>query len=673
MDHQRLVEAMASLARAASGDLSTEQLLARLVDVAAEHLPSDGVGVMANDGGLLRFVHSTHAGTVASFEELQELTQEGPCHDALLFQTDVVVDDLHDPVQTAWPTYVRRALEEGFGSVVAVPLVGRGRVWGTLDLYRRATGTWQEEELQWVRVLAHIAVSYVVMASDRDHARRAQAELRHRSTHDDLTGLPNRALLFDRLEHALHTARRHHSTVAVFFIDLDRFKRVNDTFGHAAGDTVLAAVAARMSAAVREQDTLARLAGDEFVLVCEDLPRPGPEQHRHPWNGSTRQAAPVDGPGVAGPAPGDGHGVDDDGGRAQRPGSRAEGVAVAERVDAVTTRLHRALADPIRIGGVDMVVTASIGVAITVEDQGADDLLADADAAMYRAKQTRDTSRTAVLSVNVQDSGRSAQVSTLPPSPRQMERQLTRALAQGQLRVHFQPITDPTGAVRAVEALLRWQHPRYGLLPAARFIDLATGSGLIVGIGHWVIEQSCRQMARWQRVLGPSGPQTVYVNLTARELADSSLTTTLAAAVGTHGLQPGHLGLELVESSFIDPRVLPTLHEHHRRGHPLSVDDFGTGYSSLSRLVELPVTMAKIDKSFVAGIDDDPRRLALVSAVVTVADSLRLHVIAEGVESGTQARVLADAGCHLMQGFHYGRPEEGDVLTASWRASRPPA
>ncbi|NAZ86684.1 putative bifunctional diguanylate cyclase/phosphodiesterase [Kineococcus indalonis] len=630
MNHEALVDAVVALAQAAGGDVGPEELLQHLVDVAAEHLAVDGAGVMINDGELLRFVHSSSS-AVDGAERLQELTQEGPCHDALLSRAEVVVDDLADPAQTAWPEYVQRAREAGFESVVAVPLVGRGRVWGALDLYRHRAGTWQPAELQWVRLLAHVAVSYVVMASERDQARRAQSELAHRSTHDALTGLPNRALLFDRLEHALAAARRHQRTVAVFFIDLDRFKAVNDTFGHAAGDTVLATVATRVSATLRHEDTLARLAGDEFVLICEDLPQAEPDE-------------------------------------------------LAEHVQAVITRLRRVLAQPVRIGELDLAVSASIGVALSEDHPGADELLADADAAMYRAKHHTRDAPGGGGTIDLTVAGGTATGGTAGPpagtaagphawrSVRHLERQLAQALPHEQLRVHYQPITDASGAVHAVEALLRWQHPAHGLLPAGRFIDLAAGNGTIVGIGRWVVEQTCAQVARWRRELGAAAPRTAYVNLTARELADPALVPTISAALREHGLEPEHLGLELLESSFIDPNVLPALQEQHRRGHPLSVDDFGTGYSSLSRLVELPVRMAKIDKSLTTGIEHDARSRALVGAVVTVADSLDLQVIAEGVETAAQARCASDAGCHYLQGFHVGRPQSADALTAAWGA-----
>ncbi|WP_432544389.1 putative bifunctional diguanylate cyclase/phosphodiesterase [Kineococcus sp. SYSU DK002] len=626
--------ALAELAVAASGQAGPEELLKQLVDIATEHLDVDGAGVMVNDGTLLRFVHADHA-AVTSVEQLQQLMQEGPCHDALLFGVEVVVDDVRDPVQTAWPQYVTRLLEEGLLSVVAIPLISRDRVWGVLDLYRRRPGTWRLEELHWARLLARMAVSYLVLAADRQQLVQAQQDLAHASTHDALTGLANRTLLLDRLQHALYAARRHQRAVAVFFLDLDRFKAVNDTLGHAAGDTVLATVATRVNASLRQEDTLARLGGDEFVLLCEDLPLGG-------------------------------------------DGSEEAGE-LERHVRAVTTRLRRVLARPLHVAGVDLVVSASIGVAVSSDVAGldpadggprengqvtAEELLAAADAAMYRAKRHhRDEDPLAVRTAS--DGGDQR---TRRPG-RHLERQLARALTHQQLQVHYQPITDPAGTVHAVEALLRWQHPQHGLLPAARFIELAVDTGLIVEIGHWVVDQTCAQMARWQRQLTGAragGPECAYVNLSARELADPGLTATLADALRTHDLPPQRLGLELVEDSFSDPDVLPGLQEQHRRGHPLSVDDFGTGYSSLARLVELPVRMAKIDRAFTAGLEGDPRRRALVDAVVTVATSLDVQVIAEGVETAAQASRVAQAGCHYLQGFHCGRPEPADVLTARW-------
>ncbi|GAB3468105.1 EAL domain-containing protein [Kineococcus endophyticus] len=592
-----LLAAVAGLADTAAADAATDDLLRRLVEVAVEHLGVDGAGVVAAGTagpGDLRLVHVSTGGPEAP-ERLQEQLAEGPCQDAALFGVDVVVDDLLDPVQTAWPSYVDSALAAGWRSVVAVPLLSGGRLGGVLDVYRRVPGTWRARELHWVRVLGHLAASYLALAADRDEARRAREDLEHASTHDALTGLPNRVLLFDRLDQALSSARRRGRGVAVLFVDLDRFKAVNDTFGHAAGDRVLAAVAARMRAELRDGDTLARLSGDEFVVVCDDLP------------------------------------ATDDEGR-QRD------------VDAVQARLRRALAPPVRLGDVDVVVSASTGVAHSGPGSTAEELLSEADAAMYRAKHP------------------AGQATGTGGSLRDLERQLTRALPEGRLRLHHQPITDATGTVRAVEALLRWQHPTRGLLPAAEFVDLAEHCGMVVAFGRWVAQEACAHLARWRSAHGPAAPETVYVNLSARELADPELGRVLQDALERNGLEPGDLGLELLESSFIDPLVLPALHELQRRGHPLSIDDFGTGYSSLARLVDLPVRMAKVDKSLVAGIASDPRRRALLDAVVTVAVGLDVEVVAEGVESAEQAEALLAAGCDYLQGFHCGAPGPADEI-----------
>ncbi|WP_432560866.1 putative bifunctional diguanylate cyclase/phosphodiesterase [Kineococcus sp. SYSU DK003] len=611
MREPSLVAALASLAEVAAGDVGGDELLRRLVDAVATHLDVDGAGVMACDAGSLRLVHVSHSG-IEDAESVQDLAQEGPCHDAATFRTAVVVDDLTDPVQTAWPEYVARALQAGFRSVVAVPLVIGDRVWGSLDLYRRRESAWQPEELALIRVLAHVATSYLVISADRDAARRAQRELAHASTHDALTGLANRVLLFDRLQHALDAARRHRTVVAVLFIDLNRFKAINDTFGHAAGDLVLTTIAERMSTTLRQEDTLARLSGDEFVLLCENLPQGDAGELEH-------------------------------------------------HVGTVVSRLRRSLTEPLRIGSVDLVVTASIGVAYSDDGSSAEELLAEADGAMYRVKHgTGGASAELAARNGSRDDGEAPRVR---PSARQLRRDLTDALPQGRLRVHYQPIADAHGVVHAVEALLRWAHPVLGLLPAAEFVRLAEAGGQIVRIGHWVIGEVCAQMGRWHADLGDRAPETAYVNLSPRELADPDLSVTIVTALDENALEPARLGLELLEHSFLDPAVVTGLTEQQRRGHPLSVDDFGTGYSSLSRLVELPARLAKIDKSFVAGIPDDPRRRSLVEAVVTVAAGLGLDVVAEGVESAAEARTVLDAGCHLLQGYHCGRPQPAEALT----------
>ena len=333
-----LMAAVAALARTATGQVAVDELLRTLVDLAARHLPVDGAGAMVITGTELGFVHSSTT-AVHRLAPLQALRQQGPCRAAVELLHEVAVADLRAAQPPAWQAYRSRAREVGLLSVLAVPLVSRGRAWGVLDLYREQPGQWEQRDVAAAWLLADVAASYVVMAQDRDVARQTERDLVHRSLHDELTGLPNRALLFDRLEHALCAAARHEQTIAVFFIDLDRFKQVNDTMGHAGGDTVLVQAGGRILDALREEDTLARLAGDEFVVVCEQVP-----QHTG--------------------------GLD-------------------AQLSAIVARIHASLARPVQVDGVQLVVSASIGVAVSVPGCTAEDLLARADAAMYRAKQQR--------------------------------------------------------------------------------------------------------------------------------------------------------------------------------------------------------------------------------------------------------------------------------------------
>nr|MBA2559445.1 sensor domain-containing phosphodiesterase [Propionibacteriales bacterium] len=429
MNSNHLMTAVAELSRAATGDFAIDDMLRNLCEVAANALAVDAVGVMVAEGTKVRFVHARPSGVI-HVERMQEVLQAGPCALSIDSGEPVIIADLTS--DRRWPQYVAAAGMDGWGAVVAMPLVSRGRTWGALDLYRQDSGPWSSEEVIAARLLADVAVSYIVMATDRDITRAAQDELSHRSMHDQLTGLPNRALLFDRLEHALTLSRRRDSAVAVVFVDLDRFKQINDTFGHAAGDSVLKEVARRMLATLRQGDTLARLAGDEFVLVCEYPP----------------------------------HRTDEE-----------LGVVVG----LVTERIVAVLQEPIRVAHLDLTVSASIGVAVTTDAAAAEDMLHDADTAMYRAKEA---GRGRVV---IHDQAfRAAR-----GYDRQLEREVVHALDRGELRVFYQPIVAAGDRrVIAVEALVRWQHPQLGLLTATEFIRLAESTGAIARIGRWVLDQA---------------------------------------------------------------------------------------------------------------------------------------------------------------------------------------
>lgn len=337
MDTSSLLAAVSRLSIVATGEFDAATLLRELCEAATGPLAVDGLGVMAAEAGLTRYIHATGPDSVGGLEKAQEVLQLGPCRDAVESGRPVVSADLHEDPR--WGSYTDLVRATALRAVAAVPLVSRGQVWGTLDLYRKAPGAWPQDELAAARLLADVAVSFLVMASDRQVARDAQRQLAAQAVTDPLTSLPNRTLLLDRLTHALAGSERVSTTLAVVYLDLDGFKAVNDTLGHDAGDTVLTELAARMKATIRRGDTLARMSGDEFVLLCENLPDTGAATTRDLLTG-------------------------------------------------VTDRLMDALASPVTVHGVPARLSASAGVAVATATSTTSSLLREADAAMYRAKTT---------------------------------------------------------------------------------------------------------------------------------------------------------------------------------------------------------------------------------------------------------------------------------------------
>ena len=412
--------------------------------------------------------------------------------------------------------------------------------------------------------------------------------------HEPLTGLPGRAFFLHKVGLALDRSRRRRSAVAVLFIDLDRFKPVNDALGHAVGDELLVAVTRRLKGSIRPQDTLARLGGDEFAVLCE---------------------------------------VSDE----------AAATVVAERI-------HADLGRPFRLGSTELAASASIGIATTVAGRLAPDILiGNADAAMYRAKAER---RTRILvfddAMGEEDAGRLA-----------TEALLRLALEHEELRVFYQPIVSlRDGRAVGAEALLRWEHPERGLLAPAEFILIAEQTGLIVPIGAWVLAHACRDAARWGK-LGGRGPRPyVSVNLSARQLAEPDLVETVAGLLRGTGLHPSQLGLEITETALMDDvdSSLKMLSALKSLGVRLLLDDFGTGYSSLRYLRDFPFDVVKIDRSFVATLDDAGDDSAILAAVAQMASALGMVVIAEGVETKQQLTRLVALEYDLVQGYYFARP-----------------
>jgi diguanylate cyclase (GGDEF)-like protein len=434
---------------------------------------------------------------------------------------------------------------------------------------------------------------------------RERAETEHDATHDGLTGLPNRALLVDRLERSIAHARRNESSCAVLFMDLDRFKEVNDTFGHAAGDRLLRAVAGRLRSCVRDEDTVARLSGDEFVIL---LPN----------------------------------------------------VTIAEQVVNVAQRVLDALGAPITVAEQRMLLAGSIGIAVYPEDGSTpQEVLASADAAMYRAKETPGNTWELF----------SAKLATQALARLHVEAGLLDGLTRDELVLHYQPIVDlPTGRIVGAEALVRWNHPERGFLLPGHFVPIAEQSDLIVMLGEKVIFDACRELRRWQD-LGLRD-QFISVNASSRQFSHG-LVSTVTAALRATGANPNNLIVELTESTVVDNigEVAATLNELADMGVRSAIDDFGTGYCGLRYLGSLPVASLKIDRSFIQGMT--PSAAAIVSATIAMGHSLGLTLIAEGVETDEQRRFLTTQGCDRVQGFLLGRPMPAEDLVDRLQAEGP--
>jgi diguanylate cyclase (GGDEF)-like protein len=430
--------------------------------------------------------------------------------------------------------------------------------------------------------------------------RRASGEaLAHQAAHDPLTGLPNRLHFVDRLGRELAKAETRRERVAVLFLDLDRFKVVNDSLGHSAGDRLLVAVADRLSSVMGPTDIVARFGGDEFTILCHN-------------------------------------------------------VTSEETVELIAERIAEAISRPVALMEGEVFVTASIGIALS--GSGGDTpetLVRNADAAMYQAKE-RGRDRAELFDAREHHRA----VDDLRTG-----NALHRAIERGEMRVHYQPMIDiATGTLFGFEALIRWEHPERGLVPPMEFVPLAEETGLIVPLGVWALEQACQQAVRWHDA-APDGPQlSMSVNLSPRQLAEPALPNEVARVLHDTGIQPSALWLEITESTLMRDAesALSALGALQALGLHLAVDDFGTGYSSLAYLERLPVEALKIDRSFTEGVGVRKDSTAIVGAVVGLARALRLSTVAEGIETPEQFQQLRAMGCEVGQGYLFGpaRPPE---------------
>lgn len=458
----------------------------------------------------------------------------------------------------------------------------------------------REGEHRWfdVRVTNLLENSAVhgVVANLRDVTERHVAEerLRHQASHDELTNLPNRPAFLDTVQRALDGSRGTDDLHAVLFLDVDRFKLVNDSLGHTTGDHLLVAVAERLRRCLRPGDLVARFGGDEFTVFLEGLAGTG------------------------------------------------DAITAAERI-------AEALRAPVRVLGHQLFVSGSVGIAVSSGGpEDASDLLRQADLAMYLAKE-RGRARWELYDVG-QEPGVSARL--------EVEGDLWRAVGGDELEVFFQPEVDLDGAPRiiGVEALVRWRHPTRGLLPPAEFIPIAEESSLIVAVDRHVLERSCREAARWRKAL--QRDLIVSVNLSPRFLRQVDASGDVRNALAASGLHPRALQLEITERTAVadDEATVETLRELRGLGVRVAIDDFGTGYSTLDYLKRLPVDVLKLDRSFVSGLDDTAEDAAIVQAVITMGHAMGLHITAEGVERREQAAQLRLLGCDAAQGFHFAHP-----------------
>lgn len=487
--------------------------------------------------------------------------------------------------------------------VAAIPLQVPGRTWRMHFAPVPEFHSLGDRSREWLMLAFGLALTTLFAVYQGSRIRRA-IEVENLARRDYLTGLPNRALLAERLGHALTLADREARTLAVLFLDLDRFKHINDSMGHSVGDHLLKQVAQRLSAVVRREDTLVRMGGDKFVVLME------------------------------------------------RFDHERDAAVLADKV-------IQSLAVPIEVNGLPLYLTTSIGISLYPRDaRSAEGLISNADAAMYRAKE----------------SGRNTYQFYTPELTRIARDQVTlvsdlkHALERQELELYYQPqIGIAAGRIFGVEALLRWRRGDSGPICPGRFIPLSEDTGLIIPIGEWVLREACAQAQRWLDAGLPL--ERISVNLAGPQIQRGNIVTTVERILAETGLPPHKLELEITESVVMgqEDTAIAALRRLRRLGITIAVDDFGTGYSSLSRLKQLPIDRLKIDRSFVQDLPYDEDDTAIARAIIALGHSLGLRVIAEGVETAAQAQFLLDEGCPEAQGYYYSRPVAADEITGLMR------
>ncbi len=593
---RRLSDVLSEFARTLVTDFPIQSILDHLVVRIVDVLPVSGAGVTLISPGTDPQYIAASDESALGYERLQTELAEGPC--LVSYHTDkaVSIPDLRKDTQ--FPAFSARAVDLGLRAVFTFPLRHGDQQLGALDLYRGTAGDLNTGTMAAAQTLADVAAAYLLNAQARTELLEATERARLSALHDALTGLPNRNLLVQRLDHAILRCRRSGTTLSILFVDLDRFKSVNDTYGHHIGDELLIGVAERLTALLRPGDTMARLAGDEFVVLCEDLDDPAD-------------------------------------------------------VEPIAARIAVAFGGVFVLSTADVYVSASVGIAFSGPGENVpEDILRDADTAMYQAKR-RGGANHGIVDLREQNLARHRA---------SLNRDLPGALARGELRTEYQPIvaTDDKRIV-GVEALLRWSHPTLGVIPPTTLIPLAEHSGMITEIGRWVLDRACRDLQRWQH---HNHALEVSVNVSVRQLMAPDFAATVAEVLAETGTDPRRVTLEVTESVFIhdSARALHVLTDLKHLGVMLALDDFGTGYSSLSYLKEFPVDIVKMDRSFIADLGRESASSLIVGAIAGLAHGLQMRVIAEGVESADQYAQVVKLDCDSCQGYFFARPAPADEI-----------
>jgi diguanylate cyclase (GGDEF)-like protein len=599
VQEDKLSAVLSDFARTLVTDFPIQGILDHLVERIVEILPITAAGVtLISAGKAPRYVAASNDAALR-FEKLQTNIWQGPCLEAYETGRAVSVPDLRS--DTRFPKFAAEAVANGLLAVFTFPLSpGHSRL-GALDLYRDSPGKLDEDDMDAAQTLADVTAAYLQNAQTREDVSATADYFHHSSLHDPLTKLPNRVLLHQRLEHAAQRAHRSNTFAAILFADLDRFKQVNDTHGHRMGDELLIAVAERLSALVRPGDTLARVSGDEFVFLCEDLE-------------STSDA------------------------------------------DILAERIGEAFERPFILSDRQFTISASIGLAFAGPGEGvSDQLVVDADIAMYQAKR-KGGARHQVI--DLREAMETDDRNTL-------ESDLRVALQRNQLDLAYQPIVDVAdGRVIGVEALLRWTDTDRGTVSPMLMIAAAEQSNLINEVGEWVLKRSCSDQAQWlQRY--PSAPLLLAINVSPRQLMSQGFIEMVNRSLKESDTQAQGIIFEVTENIFVEDseRAMGILADLGALGVSLALDDFGTGYSSLSYLHRLPIQTVKVDQSFVGNMATETADNSIVEAITRLSHVLGFSVCAEGIETQMQHDEIVRIGCDTAQGYFYARPMTANAIS----------